>query len=96
MTAPRIPPITTMRKLTMRRRSYIWWNVAGIAVFVAGFLVGSINMASRGGSMTGGGTAMMIAAVLQALGGGVAAFAFALDMRRRFRVKRQGRRLSTR
>ena len=78
----------------MRKRSYMWWNVAGIVVFVAGFLVGSINMASRGGSMTGGGTAMMIAAVLQVLGGGVAVVAFALDMRRRFRVKRQGRRLS--
>jgi hypothetical protein len=39
----------------MRKRSYIWWNVAGIVVFVAGLLVGSINMASRGGSMTGGG-----------------------------------------
>jgi len=77
----------------MRKRSYIWWNVAGIVLFVAGFLVGSINMASRGGSMTGAGTAMMIAAVLQVLGGGVAVVAFALDMRR-FRVKRQGRRLS--
>ena len=63
----------------MRKHSYRWWNVAGIVVFVAGFLVGSINMASRGGSMTGGETAMMIAAVLQALGGGVAVVAFALD-----------------
>jgi len=79
----------------MRKRSYRWWNVAGIVVFVAGFLVGSINMAIQGGSMSGGGASLMIAAVLQILGGGVAIVAFTLEMRRRFRVKRQDRRLST-
>jgi hypothetical protein len=87
--------ITIMRKLTMHKRSYIWWNVAGIVVFFAGFLVGSIDMATRGDAMSGGGIAMTIAAVLQVLGGGVAVVAFSLEMRRRFHAKRQDRRLST-
>ena len=85
-----------MRKLTLRKRSYIWWNVAGIVVFVAGVLVGSIGMATRGGmSMGGGGSVMIIAGVLQILGGAVAVVAFTLEMRRRFRLKRQERSLTT-
>lgn len=84
-----------MRRLTLRKRSYVWWNVAGLLVFVAGFLVGSIAMARGGMSMGGGATAMTIAGVLQVAGGAVAAGAFTLEMRRRFRLKRQERRLST-
>lgn len=77
-------------KLTMHRRSYVWWNVAGIAMFVAGFLVGSISMATGDG-----GSLMPLAAVLQIIGGAVAVVAFTLEMRRRARVKRQERHLST-
>ncbi len=92
-----------MKKLSIRNRSYVWWNVAGIIVFVVGFLIGSIDMAIRkmsmdgGGAMpmTGGGTAMTIAGILQILGGAVAVVAFSLEMRRRLLVKRQERRLST-
>lgn len=61
----------------MSERSYVPWNIAGIATAIIGFAIGSIK-----GPMSGGGLHTTIGAIIGLSGAAVAVAAFVAERRK--------------
>lgn len=67
----------------MTERSYIPWNIAGIAIAITGFVIGSLK-----GVMGGGGVHSTVGAILGVTGAVIAFVSYMLERRRRQRLER--------
>jgi uncharacterized membrane protein YhaH (DUF805 family) len=61
----------------MNRKSYVWWNVVGVAIAIVGFVIGSLK-----GTMGGGGAHTAIGASIGIAGVVMAVTAHVLERRR--------------
>lgn len=66
----------------LAQRSYIWWNIAGVVIAIAGFTVGSLR-----GTMGGGGAHTVVGAAIGMTGALIAFSAYVLHWHRRRRER---------